>query len=91
MAVRVVLKSAKPVKIGAKVVSHGRHATFQSADVAVPRNLSREILRRIDELRPRPVPVVAEEIHGQVKTMREVRLGDGKYGQMAFQSRADLQ
>ncbi len=45
------------VKIGAKVVSHGRYVTFQLAEVAVPRNLFGEILRRIDELRPSPTPV----------------------------------
>ncbi len=44
------------VKIGAKVVSHGRYVTFQLAEVAVPRNLFREILRLIDELRRRPAP-----------------------------------
>ncbi len=44
------------MKIGAKVVSHGRYITFQLAEVAVPRNLFREILRRIDELQPRPAP-----------------------------------
>ncbi len=42
----------KLVKIGAKVVSHGRYVTFQMAEVAVPRDLFRRILRRIDELRP---------------------------------------
>ncbi len=47
----------KLVKIGAKVVRHGRYVTFQLAEVAVPRHLFREILRRIDELqRPPPVP-----------------------------------
>ncbi len=45
------------VKIGAKVVSHGRYLTFQLAEVAVPRSLFQEILRRIDDLRPRPAPV----------------------------------
>ncbi len=44
------------VKIGAKVVRHGRYVTFQLAEVAVPRNLFRGILRRIDELRRRPAP-----------------------------------
>ncbi len=44
----------KLVKIGAKVVRHGRCVTFQMAEVAVPRNLFREILRLINELRPRP-------------------------------------
>ena len=50
----------------------------------MPRNLFREILRRIDELRPKPPPVVAEEIHGQVKTMGGVRLGDEKLDQMGL-------
>jgi hypothetical protein len=31
----------KLVKIGAKVVRHGRHLTFQLAEVAVPRELFR--------------------------------------------------
>jgi hypothetical protein len=42
----------KLVKIGAKVVAHGRYVTFQMAEIAVPRDLFRKILRRIDELRP---------------------------------------
>ncbi len=46
----------KPVKIGAKVVRHGRYVTFQLAEVAVPRDLFRKILRLIDDLRPRPAP-----------------------------------
>ncbi len=46
----------KLVKIGAKVVRHGRYVTFQLAEVAVPPNLFRGILRRIDELRRRPAP-----------------------------------
>ncbi len=46
----------KLVKIGSKVVSHGRYVTFQLAEVAVPRNLFREILSLIDDLRPRPAP-----------------------------------
>ncbi len=46
----------KLVKIGAKIVRHGRYVTFQLAKVAVPRNLFREILRRVDDLRPRPAP-----------------------------------
>lgn len=40
------------VKIGAKVVSHGRYAIFQMAEVAVPRELFRRILARIVKLRP---------------------------------------
>jgi hypothetical protein len=31
------------IKIGAKVVSHGRYVTFQMADVAIPRQMIREI------------------------------------------------
>ena len=43
-------------QIGAKVVRHGRYVTFQLAEVAVPRALFTEILRLIEQLRPRPVP-----------------------------------
>jgi len=46
----------KLVKIGAKVVRHGRYVMFQMAEVAVPRELFGEILRLIDGLRPRPAP-----------------------------------
>ena len=46
----------KLVKIGAKVVRHGRYVTFQLAEVAVPRELFRKILNLIDDLRRRPVP-----------------------------------
>ncbi len=46
----------KLVKIGAKVVSHGRYVTFQMAEVAVPRSLFQKILGLIDGLRRRPVP-----------------------------------
>jgi hypothetical protein len=46
----------KLVKIGAKVVSHGRYVTFQLAEVAVPRSLLRKILSLINDLRRRPAP-----------------------------------
>jgi hypothetical protein len=46
----------KLVKIGAKVVRHGRYVIFQMAEVAVPRDLFSDILRLIDGLRPRPAP-----------------------------------
>ena len=42
----------KVVKIGAKVISHGRYLVFQMAEVAVPRELFRGILQRIAGLRP---------------------------------------
>ena len=45
----------KLVKIGARMVRHGRYFVFQLAEVAVPRGLFTEILRRIDQLRPRPL------------------------------------
>ena len=46
----------KLIKIGAKVVSHGRYVTFQLAEVAVPRRLFAEILSRIARLRAPPAP-----------------------------------
>ncbi len=46
----------KLVKIGAKVVRHGRYITFQMAEVAIPRPLFAEILHLIDGLRPAPFP-----------------------------------
>ena len=46
----------KLVKIGAKVVRHGRYVIFQMAEVAVPRELFDKILRLIDGLRRRPAP-----------------------------------
>ena len=46
----------KLVKIGAKVVRHGRYVTFQLAEVAVSRDLFRKILILIDDLRRRPAP-----------------------------------
>src|SRR5262245_33311866 len=42
----------KVVKIGAKVIAHGRYAIFQMAEVAVPRELFGRILERIARLRP---------------------------------------
>src|ERR1700694_1004576 len=47
----------KLVKIGAKVVSHGRYVTFQMAEVAVSRQMFQEILSLIARLRAPPVPV----------------------------------
>jgi hypothetical protein len=41
----------KLVKIGARVVSHGRYVTFQMAEVAVPRRLFAEVLWLIGRLR----------------------------------------
>jgi hypothetical protein len=44
----------KLIKIGAKVVSHGRYVAFQMAEVAVPRQLFAAILERIAALRSPP-------------------------------------
>jgi hypothetical protein len=44
------------VKIGARIVRHGRSVVFQLAEVAVPRALFAEVLCRIDRLRGPPVP-----------------------------------
>jgi hypothetical protein len=40
----------KLIKIGAKVVRHARKVVFQMAEVAVPRELFRDILRAIERL-----------------------------------------
>ncbi len=45
-----------PIKIGAKVVRHGRYITFHMAEVAIPSPLFAEILHLIDGLRPAPLP-----------------------------------
>jgi hypothetical protein len=49
----------KLIKIGAKVVSHGRYITFQMAEVAIPRGLFADILRLIVDLRAPPNPAPA--------------------------------
>lgn len=40
----------KLIKIGAKVISHGRYITFQMGEVAVPRQMCQDILRLIARL-----------------------------------------
>jgi hypothetical protein len=45
----------KLVKIGAKIVSHGRYVTFRMAEVAIPKDLLADILRRIDRHRATPI------------------------------------
>ena len=44
----------KLIKIGGRLVRHARRLVFQLAEVAVPRELFRQVLKRIDELRPVP-------------------------------------
>ena len=73
----------KLIKIGAKVVSHGRNVAFQMAEVAVPRILFTEILRLIAELRPPPDPLqrdaraVAMSSRKITGIIGEVRLDEG--------------
>lgn len=45
----------KLIKIGAKVVSHGRYVTFQMAEVAISRQLFASIMQRIAALRSPPM------------------------------------
>jgi len=46
----------KLIKIGAKVVSHGRYVTFQLAEVVVSRQMFADILSLIARLRAPPTP-----------------------------------
>ena len=46
----------KLIKIGAKVISHGRYVTFQMAEVVVPRQMFHDILMLIARLRAPPAP-----------------------------------
>ncbi len=46
----------KLIKIGAKVVRHGRYVAFKLAEVAISRTLFAKILRPIGQLRPAPLP-----------------------------------
>ncbi len=46
----------KLIKNDAKIVRHGRYVVFQMAEVAIPRRLFDEILRRVGRLTPKPVP-----------------------------------
>jgi hypothetical protein len=46
----------KLIKVGAKVVSHGRYVTFQMAEVAVSRLMFTDILMLIARLRAPPAP-----------------------------------
>jgi DDE family transposase len=67
----------KLIKIGAKVVSHGRYIDFQMAEVAIPQQMFREILRLIAELRPQPPPAPARAAqHGRAfkRSRREERV-----------------
>ena len=65
----------KLIKIGAKVVSHGRYVTFQMAEVAVPRQMFADILSLIARCGHRP----RQHERGQARSLTpEVRPDDGK-------------
>ena len=64
----------KLIKIGAKVVSHGRYIAFQMGDVAIPRNLFADILRLIAELWP--PPATRRSVSRVRQKPRERRLDD---------------
>ena len=49
----------KPIKVGASLVSRGRHVTFQMAEVAIPKSPFADILRMIVDLRPQSDPAPA--------------------------------
>jgi hypothetical protein len=46
----------KLIKVGAKVVSHGRYVSFQMAEVAVSRQMFTDILMLIARLQAPPAP-----------------------------------
>ncbi len=46
----------KLIKVGAKVIAHGRYVTFQLAEIAVPRQMFADILSMIARLRAPPAP-----------------------------------
>ena len=46
----------KLIKIDAKVISHGRYVTFQMAEVAVSRQMFKDILMVSARLRAPPAP-----------------------------------
>jgi Transposase DDE domain group 1 len=60
----------KLVKIGAKVVSHGRYVTFQLADVAVLRQMFADILLLIARLRAPPAPALERRARCQQRRQR---------------------
>jgi hypothetical protein len=61
----------KLIKIGAKVVTHGRYVAFQMAEVAIPRQMFQEILRLIAEPRPQPPLAPYADRHAFKSTQQE--------------------
>ncbi len=67
------------------------YVTFQLAKVAAPRELFRIILSLFDDFLRGFASAYAGEIDGHVKTTGGVCLIGGILGQMALQTRTDLQ
>jgi hypothetical protein len=65
----------KLIKIGAKVVSHGRYVAFQISEVAIPRQMFQEILRLIAELRPQPPPAPGQREAARWSCVQEQSTG----------------
>ena len=65
----------KLVEVGARIVRHGRYVVFQLAEVAVPRALFADILRRIDDLRlwSPPLPARGSRARNNGNATGEVR------------------
>jgi len=68
----------KLIKIGAKVVSHGRHVTFQMAEVAVSGQLFNEILLLIARLRAPPHQHEAPQYQIRRARKAKSRLDEGE-------------
>jgi hypothetical protein len=71
----------KLIKIGAKVISHGRYFAFQMAGVAIPRSVFADILRLIAELQSPPVASTEKSVRlSRVpsKTTGDLRHNDRK-------------
>jgi hypothetical protein len=67
----------KLIKIGAKVVSHGRYVTFQIPEVAVSRQMFQEILSLIARLRAPPAPA-----RGALRVRCDRENGGGTLGEV---------
>jgi hypothetical protein len=81
----------KLIKIGAKVVSHGRYVLFQMAEVAVPRQMFQEILRLIAELRHsrhRRWRKAFEALHSRATDGRSASKCPGKWPEQTLDHRA---
>jgi hypothetical protein len=68
----------KLIKMGAKVVSHGRYVTFELAEVAVPRQMVADVLSLIARLRAAPAPACGTLGQMQQTTTAEVCLDERK-------------